>query len=540
MMECRTCQTPLPDDARFCIACGVDVTGGATGEVRHRDTTAELQERLSRLLDGRYVIKGLLGAGGMGAVFLADDLSLEREVAIKVLPPELSRDAKVVARFEQEAKTAARLDHPHIIPIHAVESADGLNFFIMKFVAGRSLEAVLAEGEMSAAFAVKVLVEAASALGHAHTRGIVHRDVKPANIMLDAEGRVVLTDFGISKPTERSAQLTHTGTVIGTPYYMSPEQAMGLTVDGRADQYSLAVLGYKMLTGQLPFDGDALHAILHRHIYDDPEPMSRLRDGIPAHVERAISTAMAKKPEHRFPNMEAFARALEGKPISDGATVRVSAPPIVNVRESTGAGRPSAATERPAPRGRRVLVFGMAASILLVASAAGAFMLDRDAAPAAVASADTAPRDDSSVPSAPVGQPAVDSTPVTTIAAVPDDTAAEEPSPPIPRRQVTPRRVPSAESRVPRESKPVTRTVTAPPVEERREAMLSVNSDPYGTVYVDGVEIGDTPVANHPLEVGRKYELRIEREGYRTRREIIAVNGPNPIRRRYVLEGGGQ
>jgi serine/threonine-protein kinase len=156
--------------------------------------------RLQRTVDGKYELRRMLGKGGMGAVFLAHDLTLEREVAIKVLPPEISQDPQVVRRFQQEAKTAAKLDHQNIIPIYRVESEGGLNYFVMKYIAGTSLEDVLERKEpLSVEYLQRVLWEAACALGHAHQRGVVHRDVKPANIMFDHDGRVMLTDFGISK-----------------------------------------------------------------------------------------------------------------------------------------------------------------------------------------------------------------------------------------------------------------------------------------------------------------------------------------------------
>src|SRR5207247_7838832 len=239
----------------------------------------------------------MLGKGGMGAVFLAHDLTLEREVAIKVLPPDIAMDEHVIQRFQQEAKTAAKLDHTNIIPIYRVESEGGLNYFVMKYIAGTSLEDVLERKEpLTSEYIQRVLWEAACALGHAHQRGIVHRDVKPANIMFDHDGRVMLTDFGISKALQAASGFTGTGMIIGTPHYMAPEQAKGGTVDGRADQYSLGVVGYRMITGELPYTGDSVHTILYKHIFEEVPRAASKRGDTPAFLTTAISRALSKMP----------------------------------------------------------------------------------------------------------------------------------------------------------------------------------------------------------------------------------------------------
>src|SRR5512145_2045526 len=309
MMECLKCHTPLPDGSKFCYACGADVTGGGT--LGASAGTQGLMTRLQRLVEGKYRVDRMLGKGGMGAVFLAHDLTLEREVAIKVLPPDISMDEHIVKRFQQEAKTAAKLDHTNIIPIYRVESEGGLNYFVMKYVPGTSLEDVLDQKqELTIDYIQRVLWEAACALGHAHQRGVVHRDVKPANIMFDHDGRVMLTDFGISKALQAASGFTGTGMIIGTPHYMAPEQAKGQPVDGRADQYSLGVVGYRMITGQLPFSGDSVHTILYKHIFEDPPTARDVRREVPEFLAAALHRAMAKDPAQRFATMEEFATAV--------------------------------------------------------------------------------------------------------------------------------------------------------------------------------------------------------------------------------------
>jgi serine/threonine protein kinase len=533
-MDCTHCHTPLPDEARFCFSCGSDLSdGGVKTVVRPRDVTAELEDRLTRVLAGRYKVQKLLGAGGMGAVFLADDLTLEREVAIKVLPPDMSRDDRVVARFQREAKTAAKLDHPNIIPIHRVESESGLHYFVMKYVTGRSLESMLEPGQpLPVPFVIRVLAEAAAALGHAHARGVVHRDVKPANIMLGADDQVVLTDFGISKVGDLTAQLTQTGMIIGTPHYMAPEQATGREVDGRADQYSLAVLGHQLFTGKLLFSGDSAHTIIYRHVSEEPPRVASLRRDVPPAADAALHRALRKQPDERFATMEAFAKALRGEAVP-GAAPALPSTRVLNAATV----RMTQPARRKQPSRRRAAIAALA--VLLVVGVLGAGMLiDRpDATPSTALPKEIVAASPPAAPPVPV--PAVDTStslshvlsnpPADSVVAQPL-TATDEPKlRPIAQRAGRRTSVP------PREH---SRNAQRDPV--RQFAHLTVASEPYGTLYVDGVEVGDTPIANYPLPLGRRVELRVERDGYKSKRESIMISGPNPIRRRYILEPGEQ
>ena len=531
-MNCTHCQTPLPDEARFCFSCGSDLSGGGVKTVvRPRDVTAELQERMTQVLAGRYRVQKLLGAGGMGAVFLANDLTLEREVAIKVLPPDMSRDDRVVARFQREAKTAAKLDHPNIIPIHRVESEGGLHYFVMKYVTGRSLDSMLDDGRpLPIPFAMRVLSEAAAALGHAHARGVVHRDVKPANIMLGGDDQVVLTDFGISKVGDLTAQLTQTGMIIGTPHYMAPEQATGRDVDGRADQYSLAVVGHQLFTGKLLFSGDSAHTIIYRHVSEEPPRASSLRPDIPPAADAALHRALRKDPNERFATMEDFARAMRGEVVASTTSrpsTRALNAPTVPVRRHTATKKPS-----------RMPAVVIALALLLVGGAAAAWQLIGRSGPTAPTVASNAVTTAPPPPSAPPRTTAaVDTaTGLDTSASAPArsstdavDSAPTRRSPVRPLANLAARRA--------------ARRATSEDNRERPEpqfARLTVASEPYGTLYIDGVEVGDTPIANHPLPIGRRVELRVERDGYRTKRESIMVSGPNPVRRRYILEPAEQ
>ncbi len=502
MRACVNCHTPLPVDGRFCANCG---TPSELGHVCPPDPTAELQDRLARTLAGRYEITRLLGRGGMAVVFLAQDLVLERRVAIKVLPPDMSYDTKLVPRFHQEAKTAAKLDHPNIIPIYRVESEAGLDYFVMKYVTGDSLEQMLDQGPLPIDLARRVLCEAALALGHAHKRGIVHRDVKPANIMLESDGRVILTDFGISKALEGGSGFTGTGAIIGTPHYMAPEQAKGLHVDGRADQYSLAVVGHQVLTGKQPFEGSS-HSILYKHVFEPPPRVFEARPDAPVDLVAALDRALAKEPEQRFTTMEDFAAALSGDRRSGSRTV-VSTP-------ARGLARRARVIARLA-RSKVLRPALITLGISVVVGGGAWASLRQPAEPPKLPPAAPAP----APPVVEVGVP-----PAERVQAPPVAARSERPE----SSAVSPRVMGTEAVRAPEKPKPA----------KKENAYLTVASDPWAILYLDDVEIGPTPVADYPLQTG-KYRLRIEQEGYKSKSETIIVTGPNPIRRRYSLEPAG-
>ncbi|GAC1686883.1 MAG: hypothetical protein NVS9B3_05350 [Gemmatimonadaceae bacterium] len=260
-------------------------------------------------LGAEYEILGELGRGGMAIVYHARDRELGREVAVKVLPFALAFDEGVVERFQREARTAAQLEHPHIIPIYRVGRSGQVIYFVMKYLRGRSLSSLLEEqGTLGAAETRRILLETASALGYAHARGVVHRDVKPDNIILDDGGRCVVADFGIARSTSES-KLTATGMSVGTPRYMSPEQARAKRVDGRSDLYSLGVVGYECLVGQPPFDGDDAFAVLLDHI-NAPVPRPALSTTDEWVVFEAIERLLAKDPDDRFQTGDDLVEAL--------------------------------------------------------------------------------------------------------------------------------------------------------------------------------------------------------------------------------------
>ena len=276
------------------------------------------------LLQDDYEILEEIGRGGMAIVYTAREKALDREVAIKVLPARLAVDKEFVERFEHEARTAAKLEHPNIIPIYRVGRAGPNNdviFFVMKLLRGQSLNAVLRErGKLSPGEVRRVLMETASALGYAAKRSVVHRDIKPDNIMLDAEGRCVVTDFGIAKAP--GGQQTAAGTSLGTPRYMSPEHAQGIPLDGRSDMYSLGVVAYQCLFGKTPFDSDDPFAVLYKHI-NEPIPEPTMTSDEERQIYGVIARMLAKKPDDRFQTGNELIAALGGQ-VSDPTLMAVT------------------------------------------------------------------------------------------------------------------------------------------------------------------------------------------------------------------------
>lgn len=277
-------------------------------------------------LDRDYEVLEEIGRGGMATVYRARDRMLDREVAIKVLPSTLAFDDSFVERFLREARTSARLEHPHIIPIHRVGRAGQVTYFAMKLLRGQSLSDRLRErGPLGAAETRRILMETASALGYAHSSGVVHRDVKPDNILLDESGRCVVTDFGIARSGSDS-KLTATGMSVGTPRYMSPEQARARDVDGRSDIYSLGVVGYECLTGRTPFDGEDAFAILMEHI-NAPVPRPELSSAEGRALFAIVERMLAKDADDRFAGAEELIAVLSGERALPSSTSERSAGP---------------------------------------------------------------------------------------------------------------------------------------------------------------------------------------------------------------------
>ena len=272
------------------------------------------EQEVREALAPNYILEKELGRGGMGAVYLARDVRLERPVAIKFLPPEMARREDLRARFLQETRTAASFSHPNIVPVHAIEERDGILCFVMGYVEGETLSGrVKRGGPLSAPETTRLLQECAWALSYAHGRGVIHRDVKPDNILMDrGSGRALITDFGIARSQNNSAGgLTMVGELIGTPQYMSPEQATGEQLDRRSDLYSLGVVAFFALTGRLPFESSTAHGFLTAHITRPAPQMGSIRADIPPALASAVDRLLQKDPEQRFQTGEELAEFLD-------------------------------------------------------------------------------------------------------------------------------------------------------------------------------------------------------------------------------------
>ncbi|RMG57104.1 MAG: serine/threonine protein kinase, partial [Gammaproteobacteria bacterium] len=256
---------------------------------------------------GKYLIHEKLGAGGMADVYRAEDVDLGRQVALKILPPEFARDEERVARFRKEVQAAAHLQHPNVVTLFEFGQADDLYFYSMELLPGGDLKTRMRLATVPPADALRITASIASALDFAHQQGVVHRDVKPENILFDAEGRAVLTDLGIARLAGSGTRMTGTGMSVGTPHYMSPEQARGHEVDGRSDIYSLGVVLYEMLTGRVPFDAQDSFAVAYKHITEAPEPLP----STVGKLQPLLDGMLAKNPDDRFASAGEVVRAIE-------------------------------------------------------------------------------------------------------------------------------------------------------------------------------------------------------------------------------------
>jgi len=438
-----------------------DKTNGAPED----EISEELENALRRELGGQYQVTDLLGRGGMSLVYLAQEIELNRQVAIKVLPLQFVHGPSAAERFEREAKIAASLDHPHIVPIFRVGATSTFLWYTMKRIRGRSFEQVIAErGALPLDQVLGVVEQVGSALQYAHRHGVVHRDIKPANVMIEDSGWALVCDFGVARAFG-SVSLTQTGASLGTPRYMSPEQFEGQPVDGRCDQYSLGILVWEALTGGVPFTGDSLGELIRKHLLEPPPRLADVKPEIPGRVSHAVYRAMSKKPADRYPDVSAFVAALGGKaapripdsltgptPMAQRARVITDSPTIP---------LPS----RGGWRRRRLVAVSLAVGVALAGG--GAWVALRPTNPA-----------NGATPARPVEPP--------------PDTQHVIVAPPTP---------------------PPERPRPAVPAPAR--ARLSISTQPWGTLFLDAQRTRNTPVLN--LEITpQRHRVQVRRDGYVT------------------------
>jgi len=316
LTQCLSCGAAMGRDDRFCKQCGGARPEAATvvSHVSLRNTQAL---RLVEATQGEFEILEQLGTGAMGAVYLAKDVALGRKVAIKVIAPHLLSDETMISRFRMEAQTVASLRHPNIVNVHAVRQSAELHYFVMEFIDGPPLRSLVkSHAPLDVDVVQTIMFQVGSALSYAHRSrgGVIHRDVKPANIMVDREGDAFVTDFGISKIAESQSGLTQTGATIGTPEYMSPEQCRGDALTGASDQYALGVVAYEMLCGHTPFSGSQYY-IMVAHTTEPAKPIRELRPDCPAPVAAAVERMLAKAPEERWPDLDSAVLAMGGAPL---------------------------------------------------------------------------------------------------------------------------------------------------------------------------------------------------------------------------------
>lgn len=272
---------------------------------------------------GPYKITEKLGEGGMAVVYKGYQQSLNRYVAIKVLRQELAQDEEFVARFRREALAVADLSHPNILHVYDAGFVQGMYYIVMAYVDGGSLRDLVCQGPLETDYALSIAAQVADALHHAHQRGVVHRDVKPNNILLSRDGRPLLSDFGIAKALHESSGLTRTGMSIGTPEYMAPEQIQGQKVDGRTDIYALGIVLYEMLVGWSPFSSTTPVAALYKQVNEPPPPLRQANINIPPWLEAVVNRALAKSPQERYQQASDFAEALRQRRMPERTPVPI-------------------------------------------------------------------------------------------------------------------------------------------------------------------------------------------------------------------------
>ena len=558
-VRCPSCRASNIPDAHYCENCGTELSnpdaatllfdprapraksgdqemdrrspggGGPGGDVPvltdaiSGESAEALLQIARRELADDYEVEREIGRGGMAIVIRAVEHQLRRPVALKILPPELALGAAVVERFKREAQMAAALDHPNIIPIYRVGQSESLLYLAMKLVEGRALDGVLAsQGALPIPVVLLVLRAATDALTFAHEHGIVHRDIKGGNILIDREGRVIVTDFGVARAIE-NASMTTTGSVIGTPYFMSPEQCAGKVARPQSDQYSLGVVAFQMLTGTVPFQADTLAAIMHHHFFTPAPDVSMARQDAPPELVMVLNRVLAKDPDRRYATTREMRAAVAAVPLSDadraegeamlrslaeGSTVPAvrtdTLPPLADTMTVVAA---HDAFRRSADRVRRIrwqlgwggalaVIFVVVISLWVRPKGSRPTRLDVDVVPATGAAAVNVPP----AAMAPVIHPNAAAPPV-------GPPAHESNTDSVAKRGKEPRHsaAPHHEAALPAATPPATSEAAAPADTVRSTGKLRVRVLPSGAdIFIDGQPVGQGAVFDLDVLAGKR------------------------------------
>jgi len=497
---CPSCGAAVPREGALCGRCGPTSVSR-----RPRPPGLALEEAAvgeGEVLEGKWRLGKQLGVGGMGTVWAAHELALDRQVAIKVLNADLCRDEQFVARFEREARSTARLEHPNVVQIYAVGRHAGRPFMVMKKLEGETLAFHLeAEGKLSPARALEIMRQLCAGLGHLHSHGCVHRDIKAGNVFISPDGVATILDLGVVRDA-RDRGNTQVGTIVGTPRYMSPEQAQGaLQVDHRADLYALGVLLFECLAGRAPFESENNNAIIQMHATAEPPDVTTINRDLPAAMGPILRRALAKKPDDRFPSAGAFLAEVEA----------ALAPAVPDPQDFDPSGMHSAYEPNSNPGAvseswrrrwlRRALLFALFLSAAgLVTQLYGTRLLARFMPARTVAARDPVKAEpDEPKPTRPL---------VVTEPARPEKTGPVEPRRPTEPKRVEPKR--AFEGKRPKGLAGILKVVT----------LLGGRSYP-ANVTIDGVERGRTPVT---LELAAaQHVVRLERAGFQSIEQSVIV-----------------